>query len=111
MVSQTAPCQPAGPCEEVGTQGRDAVAEVRIKKIKTRWGTCNSEATRIWLNLELVKKPVPCLEFLVVHEMVHSLERRHNRQFLELMDRLMPLWRIHRDQLNRAPLAHAEWTY
>ena len=89
----------------------ERVAEVRIRKMKTRWGTCNREDRRIWLNLELVKKPASCLEYILVHEMVHLLERGHNDRFRDLMDRFMPKWRIHRDELNRAPLAHAEWTY
>ena len=87
------------------------VAEVRIRKMKTRWGTCNSDARRIWLNLELAKKPVSCLEYIVVHEMVHLIERHHNDRFRDLMDRLMPQWRLYRDELNRAPLAHADWGY
>ena len=87
------------------------VAEVRIKKMKTRWGSCNAAARRIWLNLELVKKPAPCLEYVLVHEMVHFLERRHNKRFRELMDTLMPTWRLYREELNRAPLAHEEWRY
>ena len=87
------------------------IDDVRIKKMKTRWGTCNRDARRIWLNLELVKKPASCLEYIVVHEMVHLLERNHNDRFRELMDRLMPQWRMHRDELNRAPLAHADWRY
>ena len=61
-------------------------AEVRIKQMKTRWGTCNQAARRIWLNLELAKKPAPCLEYIVVHELVHLIERSHNDRFLELMD-------------------------
>ena len=92
---------------EVGAR----VAEVRIRKMKTRWGTCNSAARRIWLNLELVKKPASCLEYIMVHEMVHLIECHHNEQFRGLMDRLMPQWRLHRDELNRAPLAHADWSY
>ena len=87
------------------------VAEVRIKRMKTRWGTCNSEASRIWLNLELIKKSTSCLEFILVHEMVHLIERSHNEQFRGLMGTLMPQWRAHRDHLNRAPLAHADWSY
>ena len=87
------------------------VAEVRIRKMKTRWGACNSAAHRIWLNLELVKKPVSCLEYIVVHEMVHLIEFHHNEKFRGLMDRLMPQWRLLRDELNRAPLAHADWGY
>ena len=87
------------------------VAEVRIRRMKTRWGTCNSEACRIWLNLELVKKSASCLEFILVHEMVHLIERSHNERFRDLMGRLMPQWQAHRDHLNRAPLAHADWSY
>jgi len=92
---------------EVGVK----VAEVRIKKMKTRWGTCNSEARRIWLNLELAKKPLSCIEYILVHEMVHLIERHHNEHFRELMDQLIPQWRLHREELNRAPLAHEEWRY
>ncbi len=87
------------------------VDEVRIKRMKTRWGTCNSAACRIWLNLELIKKSTPCLEFILVHEMVHLIERSHNEQFRDLMGRLMPQWRASRDHLNRAPLAHVDWSY
>ncbi|MGH2541172.1 MAG: M48 family metallopeptidase [Ardenticatenaceae bacterium] len=87
------------------------VAEWGVKKMKTRWGTCNIEARRIWLNLELVKKPAHCLEYIVVHEMVHLLERRHNDQFVAHMDKFMPQWRFFREELNRAPLAHATWGY
>lgn len=85
--------------------------EVRIKKMKTCWGSCNQEARRIWLNLELAKKQPSCLEYILVHELVHLIERRHNDRFRELMDSYMPQWRTHRDALNRAPLAHAEWEY
>ena len=87
------------------------VAEWRIKRMKTKWGSCNIEARRIWLNLELAKKPSSCLEYIVVHEMVHLLERNHNERFVEHMNRLLPSWRHHRDELNRAPLAHEDWTY
>lgn len=87
------------------------VTEVRIKKMKTRWGTCNSEARRIWLNLELIKKPAVCLEYILVHEMVHFFERHHNDRFRDLMDQMMPQWRLFREELNRAPLAYEEWKY
>ena len=87
------------------------VAETRIKKMKTRWGSCNAEARRIWLNLELAKKPPSCLEYIVVHEMVHFLERHHTDRFRSLMDQLMPSWQLCRDDLNRAPLAHEDWQY
>jgi predicted metal-dependent hydrolase len=87
------------------------VAEWGIKKMKTRWGTCNIDARRIWLNLELAKKPASCLEYILAHEMVHLLERHHNERFQQLMDRLMPQWRLYREELNRAPLAHEDWAY
>lgn len=87
------------------------VDEVRIKKMKTLWGSCNIEAKRIWLNLELAKKPTSCLEFVLVHEMVHLIERHHNERFRKLMDRFMPQWRVHRDELNQQPLAHEDWAY
>jgi predicted metal-dependent hydrolase len=87
------------------------VAEWGIKKMKTHWGTCNGKARRIWLNLELAKKTASCLEYILVHEMVHFLERYHNDRFRELMDGLMPRWRLHREELNRSPLAHEDWVY
>jgi len=87
------------------------VADVRIKKMKTRWGSCSREAGRIWLNLELAKKPLSCLEYILVHEMVHLLERHHNQRFHDLMEQLMPQWRLRREELNRAPLGHEDWKY
>ena len=87
------------------------VNEVRTRKMKTRWGTCNPRARRIWLNVELMKKPPSCLEYVVVHELVHLLERKHNNRFRKLMDKHMPQWRRRRDELNRAPLAHGDWEY
>ncbi|MBN2394575.1 MAG: M48 family metallopeptidase [Anaerolineae bacterium] len=87
------------------------VAEWYVKRMKTKWGTCTAEARRIWLNLELVKKPPQCLEYIVVHEMVHLLERHHNDRFVAYMDKFMPQWRLARDLLNAAPLAHETWEY
>ena len=87
------------------------VNEVRTRKMKTRWGTCNPRACRIWLNVELMKKPPSCLEYVVVHELVHLLERKHNNRFRKLMDKHMPQWRRRRDELNRAPLAQGNWEY
>jgi predicted metal-dependent hydrolase len=87
------------------------VSEWGIKRMKTRWGTCNDSARRIWINLELAKKSPSCLEYIVVHELVHLIERRHNDRFRDLMDRHLPQWRMYRDELNRAPLAHEDWTY
>ena len=72
--------------------GRDA-AEWRIKKMKTRWGTCNIASRRLWLSLALAKKAEECLEYILVHELVHLLERNHNEKFYSHMDRLLPHWR------------------
>lgn len=87
------------------------VADWGIRKMKTRWGSCNIEARRIWLNLELAKKPANCLEYVVVHEMVHLLERHHGDRFRQLMSQFLPQWHLYRDELNRAPLAHEDWDY
>jgi len=82
-----------------------------VKRMKTRWGTCNSNKKKIWLNLELAKKPVQCLEYIVVHEMVHLLERKHNERFVTYMNKFLPQWRHLRDELNNLPVSHAEWKY
>lgn len=87
------------------------VADWGIKKMKTRWGTCNIAARRIWLNLELAKKPASCTEYILVHEMVHLREQHHNDRFRDYMDRFMPQWRLYRDELNRSPLSHEHWDY
>lgn len=79
------------------------VREFGIKKMKTRWGTCNTRAGRIWLNLELAKKPPACLEYVVVHEMVHLLEQSHNARFYALMDQFMQDWKQHKEILNNFP--------
>lgn len=76
------------------------VKEFRIKKMKTRWGTCNIRVGRIWLSLELAKKSLGCLEMVVVHEMVHLLERLHNRRFYNFMDEFMPNWKLYNEELN-----------
>jgi len=81
------------------------VDEWAIKKMKTRWGTCNIGSSRIWLNLELMKKPMECLEYVLVHEMVHLLERYHNKNFKAYMDKFMPEWRLQDEVLKREPLA------
>jgi predicted metal-dependent hydrolase len=79
--------------------------------MKTKWGTCTISARRIWLNLKLVKKPPRCLEYIIVHEMVHLIERQHNDRFVAYMDQFLPQWRHLRDVLNQAPLAHESWEY
>jgi len=87
------------------------VADWRIKKMKTKWGSCNKSARRIWLNLELAKRSVQCLEYIVVHEMAHLLERHHNDRFRALMDQFMPQWRSRRETLSQTPLGHVNWEY
>jgi len=87
------------------------VNDFGVKKMRTKWGTCNIEAKRIWLNLELAKKPLECLEYIVVHELVHLLERKHNDKFINYMNEFMPKWRFYRDELNRLPFRHTEWKY
>jgi predicted metal-dependent hydrolase len=82
-----------------------------VKKMKTKWGSCNPAAQRLWFNLELVKKPTPCLEYIVVHELVHLLERNHTERFTALMDGFMPNWRVCRQTLNSGVLGHEVWTY
>jgi predicted metal-dependent hydrolase len=86
-------------------------ADWGIKRMKTRWGTCNAQAKRIWLNLELAKKPPECLEYLVVHELVHLIVRQHDERFHALMDRHLPHWKHTRRVLNAAPLAHHHWDH
>jgi predicted metal-dependent hydrolase len=85
--------------------------EFGIKKMKTRWGTCNIEARRIWVNLELAKKPAACLEYIVVHELTHLLERNHTERFTAIMDKHLPTWRFSRKELNSEPLANETWSY
>lgn len=80
------------------------VKEWRIRKMKTRWGSCNVQKGRIWLNLELAKKPMRCLEYVIVHEMAHLIEPSHNRRFWGILDRHMPDWRPRREELNRFPV-------
>jgi hypothetical protein len=89
----------------------ETVNEWGVRKMKTKWGSCNSEARRIWLNLELAKKPPQCLEYILVHEMVHFLSRRHDETFRAHMDRLLPDWRLRRETLNAAPLGYEAWGY
>jgi len=73
----------------------------RVKRMKTKWGSCNASSRRIWLNLELAKKPAHCLEYVIVHEMIHLLERKHNDAFIAHLDRFMPQWQNYRAELNQ----------
>ncbi|UEL27982.1 M48 family metallopeptidase [Pseudarthrobacter sp. L1SW] len=85
------------------------VAKWTVRRMKTKWGSCNRETAHIWFNLELGKKHPNCLEYIVVHEMMHLIERHHNDRFTELMDQHLPDWRARRDELNAAPLAAEDW--
>jgi predicted metal-dependent hydrolase len=77
--------------------------------MKTKWGSCNIAAKRIWLNLELAKKPPECLEYILVHELVHLLTRKHDHTFRAHMDKQLPNWQDIRDLLNKMPLAFHPW--
>lgn len=90
---------------------RVSLPERGIKKMRTKWGACNPSSRRLWVNLELAKKPVQCLEYIVVHELVHLLERHHNERFLAHLDRVLPDWRARRNMLNKTPLSHENWEY
>ena len=87
------------------------VSEFGIKKMKTKWGTCSIEAKRIWLNLELAKKPRHYIEYIIVHEMVHLLERHHNERFMAYVDKFMPQWRGLKEELNGSMLPYVNWSY
>lgn len=82
-----------------------------IQRMKTKWGSCNPQARTIRLNTDLAKKPPQCLEYLVVHELVHLLEPTHNARFIALMDHHLPKWRSHQQTLNRLPIRHETWGY
>lgn len=82
-----------------------------VKRMKTKWGSCNPDSRRIWINLELAKKPPRCLEYIVVHELVHLLERKHNERFVALMNKYLPNWKSSKELLNSAPLGHENWEY
>lgn len=86
-------------------------SSVTVRRMKTKWGSCNTDSKRIIINSELAKKPFECLEYIVAHEFVHLLERHHNERFVALMDKFMPNWRERRDLLNSLPLAHEDWQY
>lgn len=82
-----------------------------IKKMKTKWGSCTVDAGRIWLNLELAKKPARCVEYIIVHELVHLIERNHGDRFTELMNRHLPDWPRRRMELQQSVLGAEDWSY
>ena len=85
------------------------VREVKIKKMKTKWGTCNSNKKRIWLNLELAKKPLHCIDYVFVHELVHLVEKSHSERFMDLLEYTLPNWQHNKDELNREALGYSTW--
>jgi len=87
------------------------VSDWQVKQMKTKWGSCNIEEKRIWINLELAKKPLHCLEYIIVHEMIHLIERHHSERFLTLMEKYMPQWKFFKEELNRLPVSHGAWDY
>ena len=72
----------------------------QTKYMTTRWGTCNSKTGKIWLNLQLVKKTPKCLEYVILHELIHLIEKNHGDRFVSLMDKYMPMWREIKVTLN-----------
>ncbi len=82
-----------------------------VQRMKTRWGSCNPGSRNIRLNTELAKKPPECLEYIVVHEMVHLLEPTHNDSFVGLMNQYLPKWAYFRGMLNKLPVRHEDWSY
>lgn len=87
------------------------VQRLFVQRMKTKWGSCNPQARSVRLNTDLAKKPRRCLEYIVVHELVHLIEPTHNARFVALMDRFMPKWNSYRDALNRLPVRHESWSY
>lgn len=86
-------------------------AKCFVQRMKTKWGSCNPSTHSIRLNSDLAKKPRECLEYIVVHELIHLFEPSHNAHFTSLMDKFMPNWKHIREELNRSPLSHVEWGY
>lgn len=80
-----------------------------IKQMKTRWGTCNHKTGRVLINLELAKKPIACIEYVVVHELLHIKEKKHDERFVTLMTKYLPKWRSTKEELNRFILSYEEW--
>ncbi len=82
--------------------------EYRIKNMRTKWGTCNIDKKRIWINLQLAKKPVECLEYVVIHELVHLIEKNHTHKFNALVEEFYPTWKEARKLLAKMPLDYFE---
>lgn len=72
----------------------------QVKNMKTRWGTCNTQTKKIWLNLRLATKPLDCLEYVILHELAHLKVSNHGHDFIAIMDRYMPDWKTRKQSLN-----------
>lgn len=80
------------------------VQDLRIQKMKTKWGSCAIENGRIIINLELAKKPIECLEYVLVHELAHLLERKHSERFVAILNEYLPDWSERKALLAAYPL-------
>ena len=92
--------------EKLGVYAR----EVKIKRMKTKWGSANTSERRVWFNLELAKKSRNCLSYVVLHELTHLIERHHNEHFKEIITSMMPNWRLYKDELNDLISGDEEWS-
>jgi predicted metal-dependent hydrolase len=101
--------------EPLATQWQDRLGvrakAIFVQRMKIRWGSCNTKTSTLRLNTDLAKKPPGCLEYILVHELIHLLEPTHNARFVGLMDRWLPGWEQRRELLNRLPVRHVEWGY
>jgi len=91
--------------EKIGVK----VSSWGIRRMKTRWGTCNHKKKNIWLNLELAKKPESCIEYVVLHELLHLIEEKHSERFIVFLNKYMPKWKSEKEELNSLILSHEEW--
>ena len=80
-----------------------------VRRMKTKWGSCNPQKQTIRLNTDLARKPPECLEYVVVHELAHLIERSHNERFTAILDNALPNWEQTRDHLNQSPLPYENW--
>lgn len=79
----------------------------QTKYMTTRWGTCNTNTRKIWLNLQLAKKPIECLEYVILHELAHLKVRNHSKDFVTIMNQYMPYWREKKQLLNNSLLDYS----
>ncbi len=87
------------------------VQRVFIQRMKTKWGSCNHRARTVRLNTDLARKPRECLEYIIIHELIHLVEPTHNARFIALLGQYMPKWQAHRQKLNQLPVRHENWAY